>query len=1242
MAGGAGEYPAAATLDALFAARAADRPDAVALTCDDAALSYRELDRRSAALARRLAALGVRPGARVAILLERSLDLVVAVLGAVRAGAAYLPLDPAYPAERLAFTLQDSGAPVLVTRSETAAGLPEVAGVGRVLLDEPAPAAPAGAAPTGAAGSDAVAYVIYTSGSTGRPKGVPVRHRNVARLFDATARWFDFGSDDAWTLFHSYAFDFSVWELWGALLHGGRLVVVPHAVSRAPADFHRLLARERVSFLNQTPSAFRQLARADAEAAEPLAALRTVVFGGEALELETLAPWLSRYGDRRPTLVNMYGITETTVHVTYRPIVREDLGRGRGSVVGRPIPDLSLHLLDRRLEPVPLGGAGEIHVGGAGLAAGYLGRARLSAERFVPDAVGSSAPGRAGARLYRSGDLARRLADGDVEYLGRIDHQVKVRGFRIELGEVEAALAAHPDVGEAVVVAREAAAGEGEDRRLVAYVVPADPAAALTVAELRRFVGERLPEHMVPSAFVALESIPLTPNGKIDRRALPSPDLGRPHLGTGYVAPRDALERFLAGLWQRVLGVERVGVEDDFFDLGGNSLVGVTLIDRLQEALGEIVHVVVLFDAPSVARMADHLRRQHPEGVARITGERPAAAAADAEAAPPVDVEMVERVRALVRGMDRFTVGDAGSGEPRNPPAVFVLSAPRSGSTLLRVMLGGHPRLFAPPELELLSFDTLADRRRAFQGRDAFWLEGAIRAVMELEGSDAEAARRRIEELEAEGTSTRRFYRVLQEALGDRLLVDKTPSYALREDVLARAERDFEEACYVHLVRHPYGMIRSFEEARLDQIFFPAEHPFTRRQLAELIWLVSERNVRRFLETVPPRRQALVRFEDLVREPERTLRGLCAFLGLDYRPEMAQPYRDAGSERMTDGIHESSRMLGDVKFHRHEGVDAAVADQWRRHYDRDFLGEVSWRAARRYGYGSERAGGGSVRSLVGLRSGGAEPPLFLVHPASGDVYFYRDMVAALPAGRPVYGFQAPGLDGREEPLATVEELAERYVESLLAFRPEGPYLLAGSSLGGTVAYEMARRLTAAGHEVAFLGMGDTAGVRQLPEPFAGAEAEAMVLGYLAGPIGAQCFQALEALAPDDRPAFMVAELERAGRLREGLGEEALARLVRVIRSNQAAMIAYRPQPYEGPVAFFRAADGGSRYAEAREEPWRPLALGGLSVRVIPGNHLSMNLAPNAEHLARALQEEIERSVASARGSMAVAAASATD
>src|SRR6185295_17184550 len=425
------------TLAALFEARVRQEPGARAVTCEGSELTYGELNARANRLAHRLRHLGVGPEVRVGLCVGRSLDLVVGVLGIVKAGGAYLPLDPSYPQERLTFLVEDAGAQVVVGMEEALAELP--LGGTAVHLDGPELEGYPETDPPAFAEAGNAAYVIYTSGSTGRPKGVVVPQANVIRLFQATEPWFGFGPEDVWTLFHSSAFDFSVWEIWGALLHGGRLVVVPWAVSRTPAAFHALLAGERVTVLNQTPTAFAELQRVDAELARggALSPLRLVIFGGEALVASRLAGWFARHGEKRPRLVNMYGITETTVHVTYRPLSAEDAtGRvAQGSIIGAPIPDLGVHVLDAFGRLAPIGVPGELVVGGAGLARGYLGRPELTAERFVPDPF--CAGPEPGARLYRSGDLGRFLPTGGLEYLGRIDHQVKIRGFRVEPGEIE-------------------------------------------------------------------------------------------------------------------------------------------------------------------------------------------------------------------------------------------------------------------------------------------------------------------------------------------------------------------------------------------------------------------------------------------------------------------------------------------------------------------------------------------------------------------------------------------------------------------------------------------------------------------------------------------------------------------------------------------------------------------------------------------------------------------------------------
>ncbi len=588
-----------------FVARADQAPEAVAVTCGEWNLSYGELSVRSAGLAARLAREGVLPGDRVALFLDRSLEMVVAILGVLRAGAAYVPLDPDHPRERLGFILEDARPKVLISREELRRRLP-AHGAAVVCLE--ASRDPRGKGSAVSLPTEATAYVIYTSGSTGRPKGVLVSHANAVRLFTSTRELFDPAPIDVWTLFHSYAFDFSVWELWGALLHGGRLVVVPYWVSRSPESFLALLAAERVTVLNQTPSAFRALSAVAVTEPPPVEgdalALRLVLFGGEALEPKALAPWFERHGDLRPRLVNLYGITETTVHVTWHPLGREEGEGGSGSRIGRALPDLSLDVLDRWLQPAPVGVPGEICVGGEGLAAGYLNRPDLTAAAFVPDPFHADA----GLRLYRSGDLGRLLPDGTVEYLGRLDHQVKIRGFRIELGEIEAALARHPAVERCVVQVRDDPPAEP---RLVAYVVPVSGRAAIG-GELRESLRESLPEYMVPALFVELPALALTPTGKVDRRALPAP--GAACSETEYVAPQSPAEEILAEVWAGVLGVERVGLRDNFFDLGGHSLLATRAATRIAALFGIEVPVRAIFEAPTVAAFSLRL--------ARLAGER--------------------------------------------------------------------------------------------------------------------------------------------------------------------------------------------------------------------------------------------------------------------------------------------------------------------------------------------------------------------------------------------------------------------------------------------------------------------------------------------------------------------------------------------------------------------------------------------------------------------------------------------
>jgi len=583
----ASAYPREASVPELFEAEAGRRPEAVAVVFEGRSLTYRELDARANRLADRLRALGVGLETVVGIALERSLEMVVGLLGILKAGGAYLPLDPVLPRTRLRFLLEDAGVTLVLTQRRHAEKLPEQQ-VRFVCLDEEDLTESVEPRQGGKAGADNLAYVMYTSGTTGRPKGVRVTHRGVVRLVKGT-NYASFGEQEVFLQFAPLSFDASTLEIWGALLNGGRVVMFPQGRASLE-EMGEAIRRYGVTTLWLTAGLFHQMVEGHLE---DLTGLRQLLAGGEVLSPSHVRRAVDRLRPCR--VINGYGPTENTTFTCCHPMT--DGAQVSSTVsIGRPIAHTRVYVLDAHLEPVPVGVPGELYVGGDGLARDYLNHPELTAEKFVPDAFS----GERGARLYRTGDITRHLADGTLEFLGRRDSQVKLRGFRIELGEIESVLGEHSGVAEAVVVVWEDAPA---DRRLVAYVVPRGTEAPAP-RELRGFLKERLPEHMVPAVFVTLEAFPLTPNGKVNRRALPAPDRSGAADGEADQAPRTPLEEVLATLWAQVLGLDRVGVHQDFFELGGHSLLATRLLARVRKLLRAEVPIRGFFEAPTIAAMA--------------------------------------------------------------------------------------------------------------------------------------------------------------------------------------------------------------------------------------------------------------------------------------------------------------------------------------------------------------------------------------------------------------------------------------------------------------------------------------------------------------------------------------------------------------------------------------------------------------------------------------------------------------
>ncbi len=925
-------------LPALMAQQAAATPDTIAVTFegDGETVTYQKLHEKANQLAHFLQQHDVGPDTLVTVCLERSLDLIVALLAILKAGGAYVPIDPTYPGDRIAFMLADAQAPLLLTHSELAAGLPAskcetvtLDTIGALLAKLPA------TAPDCAATADNLAYVIYTSGSTGRPKGAMNSHRAIINRLLWMQEEYQLTTADRILQKTPFSFDVSVWEFFWPLLNGARLVFAKPDGHKDAGYLVNLIQQAEITIMHFVPSMLQLFL--DAPQVEGCLSLRHVICSGEALP----AAAIKRFYERLDAdLHNLYGPTEAAIDVTYWPCPPD--WQEAEVPIGRPVANTEIYILDEQQQPVPIGTTGELYIGGVQVGRGYWQRPQLTAERFID--LGTNTWGMAHlperVRLYRTGDLARWRQDGTIAYLGRTDFQVKLRGFRIELGEIEAVLVEYPPVREAVIVADEPAAGQ---KWLIAYVTP-HVGQSITVQALRTFLNGRLPDYMIPAHITLLNEFPLTPNGKLDRKALPAPDGKRPELNQAFVKPRDAIEEWLCELWCDLLQLDRVGIHDPFFELGGTSLLAAQFVNRIREALDAFIYVVTIFDAPTVSRYAAMLRQEYARELQKMFPEQIAAATSKPGRDWRVTAVTLTDFRDYIPRMDNITQGsnNASSG------AIFILAPPRSGTTLLRVMLAGHPQLFAASELNLLMFGTMQQWAEAFSGKFSFWREGLVRTLMELRHCPAEQAVAEVEQFVAENKTVADVYGHLQTLASPRLLVDKSPAYALDEGALQQAEMIFGSPRYIHLIRHPHSTVRSFENYHIAQALYLHPHSYTARQLAELVWAASHQTAKIHLDKVPQERQARIRFEDLVTDPRQAIQTLCQQIDLPFDEALLNPYQDVET-KMVDGLYTDSTPMGDTHFQEHGRIDPSMVHKWQQDSD-DYLGDVTRKLAAQFGY----------------------------------------------------------------------------------------------------------------------------------------------------------------------------------------------------------------------------------------------------------------------------------------------------
>ncbi len=918
--------PLGKTAHDIFESCIQEKGDKIAIRYKEQCLTYSELNALANSLAHQLLSQKFDYQSLIAISLDSSPEMIIAILAVLKAGFAYVPIDPDSPRDRIQFILNDIAAPALITTKERQNNFQNLDhGIVITVNSEILSDNKAKQNPDIGVGEKDLAYCIYTSGSTGRPKGVLIEHKSLVNLIRSEHKYFNHPVKN-FLFTYSFAFDGSVSLIFKTLLEGATLVIGENGIEKDIHQIANIIKRESISHLMTFPSQYNILL--ESASADLLSSLEIVSVAGEACPGSLVK--LHHQIIPQASLYNQYGPTETTVGCTIYKTSPDHTAPK--TPIGTCIENVTIHLLDEQQQPVKDGAIGEICIGGDGLARGYLNRPELNLNKFIKNPLGSG-------RLYRSGDLGRRLPDGNLDFIGRKDFQVKLRGYRIEPGEIEARLLQHKKVRETIVLL----VGEkAESQKLLAFFVPIKNE-IIDQGELKQFLEKKLPVYMIPSKFISLEKMPLTNRGKIDRQALSNYDFNHPQKERPRISPFNDIELFILKKWKQILELDHIDPDDKFFEIGGNSLLAARFIAELQNGLKENIFITSIFENPTISTFADMLRKDYTEAIAT-----------------QISVNLSSSLKPKQeRSLEDTDFQNFKNYFPKHSPpqikakknkkAIFILAPPRSGTSLLRVMLAGHPQLFAANELQLLHFEDLAERARAYTGKYNLWQEGLIRALMEIESLDVEQAKSWLQEEAQKACSVADFYHKIQSRIADKILVDKSPSYILDPQALQRAEHIFENALYIHLYRHPYAMIRSFEKMHMDQVLYLRPHPYTSAQTGELIWQQSHENALRFLQNIPKNRQSSLAYEDLIKNPETSMRKLCEELNLDFYSDLLEPYK-ALDQKMTDGLYKDSKPMGDINLLGHGRIKPQLADKWKGVIEDNFLHKKTWKTAYQLGY----------------------------------------------------------------------------------------------------------------------------------------------------------------------------------------------------------------------------------------------------------------------------------------------------